>query len=129
MFGERFYILGGYQRTDNPMVMRVLNSVGCCCPSSDEWQLLPPMLQPRMSPRGVVAIGNGVDGVDDNSDGEDGGVDAVTVTIIALCTDYSRQLALLYSSSLGLPSAVTAYHHSSWYQLAELHRQTRRFKC
>ena len=103
MFGERFYILGGYQRTDNPMVMRVLNSVGCCCPSSDEWQLLPPMLQPRMSPRGVVAIGRClyiVDGVDDNRDGEDGGVDAVTVTIIALCTDYSRQLALLYGSSL-----------------------------
>ena len=74
MFGERFYILGGYQRTDNPMVMRVLNSVGCCCPSSDEWQLLPPMLQPRMSPRGYVAIGRClyiVDGVDYNRDGEE----------------------------------------------------------
>ena len=74
------------------------------------------MLQPRMPLRGVLAIGRClyiVDGVDDNRDGADGGVDAVTVTIIALCTDYSRQLALLYSSSLGLPSAVTAYHHSS----------------
>ena len=56
-FCERFYILGGYQRTDNLMVMRLLNSIGRCCPFSDEWQLLPPMLQPRMSPRGVVAIG------------------------------------------------------------------------
>ena len=64
------------------MVMRLLNSVGCCCPSSDERQLLSPLLQSRMSLRGLVAIGWCLYG-----DGEDGGVDAGTVTIIAFCTD------------------------------------------
>ena len=75
VFDGRFYILGGYQCTDNPSVMRVLNSVECYSPSSDEWQLLPPMLQPRMNPRGVLVIGRClyiVDGVDYGFDGEDG---------------------------------------------------------
>ena len=66
----------------SPTVMRLLNSVGCCCPSSDERQLLSPLLQSRMSLRGLVAIGWCLYG-----DGEDGGVDAGTVTIIAFCTD------------------------------------------
>ena len=75
VFDGRFYILGGYQHTDNRVVARVLNSVECYSPSPDEWQLLPPMLQPRMNPRGVVVIGTClfiVDGVDYDCVGENG---------------------------------------------------------
>ena len=79
----------------SPTVMRLLNSFGCCWPSSDERQLLSPLLQSRMSLRGLVAIGWCLYG-----DGEDGGVDAGTVMIIAFCrdsNDRARQLSVAIS--------------------------------
>ena len=45
----------------------MLNSVEYYCPSSDEWHIMPSMIQPRISPRGVVAVNEQfyiVDGVD-----------------------------------------------------------------
>ena len=72
-FAGSFYILGGSQDTGNPMVRRVLNSVERYSPSSDEWQLLPPMLQPRMDPRGVAVIGGCLYIVDGVCYGSDGG--------------------------------------------------------
>ena len=75
VFAGSFYILGGYQNTDGPGVMRVLRSVECYSPTSAQWQSLPSMSQPRKDPRGVMVIGGClyiVDGVDYDRDGEDG---------------------------------------------------------
>ena len=75
VFDGRFYVFGGYQNTYNKIDMRVLHSVECYSPSSDEWQLLPPMIQPRMNPRGVVEICGCfyiVDGVDYSGDSDGG---------------------------------------------------------
>ena len=63
----KFYVFGEYTDKFSPRIKQVLNCVECYCPSTDEWHAMPPMLQPRKDPRGVVAIGENfyiVDGID-----------------------------------------------------------------
>ena len=72
-YNGKFHVFGGYAQSED-LEERVLNSVECYCPSSDEWHEMPPMLQPRKNPKAVVTIGRKnyiVDGVHNNRDGEE----------------------------------------------------------
>ena len=58
-------------------------------PTSDEWQLLPPMLQPRKDPQGVVIIGGClyiIDGIDYGRDGEFGELEWGPVAALEPCS-------------------------------------------
>ena len=64
-FNGKSYVFGGPEISED-FEERVLSSVECYCPSSDEWHEMPPILQSRKDPKVVVAIGKKiyiVDGV------------------------------------------------------------------
>ena len=74
VYKGKIYIFGGLRETLTSHMSQVLNTVECYCPLLNEWHYLPPMLERRKEPRGVVAINNEiyiVDGIDHDPDSED----------------------------------------------------------